>query len=211
MWGLFSVPPSKLKNSVQEETTTRILALLTIANYQSALWIHNVTKYEETTRVQMVYAVTTQTLPRRSSPSQCHMFHGTRVNVILLTTVIKVGPSLSADLLYWISQNSVRRYGKYGYTFIYLSAASLTAFTFRNSYSTFLWTPPTLNFIQNERKFRNCGGKKSLAPLCKEWLSRYQISRNSAAQGHEVVVSDTRPQQNPWKNVANTERNSRTP
>ena len=125
----------------------------------------------------MVYAVTTQTLPRRSSPSQCHTFHGTRVNVILLTTVIKVGHSLSADPLYRISQNSVRRYGKYGYTFIYLSAAFLTASTFRNSHSTFLWKPPTPNFIRNERKCRNCGGKKSLAPLCKEWLSR-----DSAAQ-----------------------------
>jgi len=39
-----------------------------------------------------------------------------------------------------------------------LSAAFLTASIFRNSHSTFWWTPPTPNFIQNEGKCRNCGG-----------------------------------------------------
>ena len=121
-----------------------------IASYQSALWIHNFTKYEETTRVQMVFAVTTQTLPRRSSVSQCRTFHGTSVNAILLTTVIKEGPSLSADLLCRISQNSARRYGKYGYTFIYVPKCGFPHCV------TFLWTP-TPNFIKNERKRRNCG------------------------------------------------------
>lgn len=109
----------------------------------------------------MVYAVTTQTLPRWYSLSHCHRFHGTRVNVILL--------SLNADLLYRISQNSVKRYGKYGIrSFTSLIAAFLTAFMFRNSHSKFLWTSPTLNFIQNERKYRNCRGGL-----------RYQISTGS--------------------------------
>jgi hypothetical protein len=73
-----------LKIQSKKRPQLKSLFYSTTASYQSALWIHNVTMYEETTRVQMVFAVTTQTLPRRSSVSQCHTLQGTYVNQFYL-------------------------------------------------------------------------------------------------------------------------------
>ena len=158
----------------------------------------------------MVYAVTTQTVPSRSSLSHCHKFHGTRVNAILLTTVIKVRSSLSADLLYRISQNSVGRYGKYGYTFIYaLSAAFLTASMFRNAHSTFLWITPTPNFIQNERKCRNCEGKNHLRPYVRNGSHGTKFEETQLLNGMRLRSPIPHINRLLDKNVANTGRNSR--
>jgi hypothetical protein len=78
------------------------------------------------------------------------------------------------------------------YSFTSLSAAFLTASMSRNSHSTFLWTPPTPNFIQNERKSINCGGKSHLRPYVKNGFhgTKFHGPRCSTARGGGSPISD---------------------
>jgi hypothetical protein len=119
---------------------------------------------------------------KRPSLSQRHTFHGTGVNAILLKTIIKVGPSLSADILYRISQKSVRRYDKFGYKFIYAPKCGVHHGAYVHKLSLNFCGHLLYQILSKTKEDVQIVGIKSLAPSNRELLSWYKISLNSAAQ-----------------------------
>jgi hypothetical protein len=173
MWGLFSVPPRKFQkfsprrdhNSNPCSTLQKIISPRCDSK-----------KYEETTRVQIMYTVTTQTLP-----SGLHFLNVTRFTVDVNVILLDYNKSMVFPKCRYLIPNftkMVRRYDKLVYTrkFIYAPKCGFHHCAYVHKLTLNFCGHLLYQILSKTKENVEIVGKKSLAPSNRELLSRYNIS-----------------------------------